>query len=104
MVIDAPWQECECGSIMFTQTVSIKRISKLLTGAPNDEVVEIPLLKCDSCGKVPGFIHKAFPDFPENLRATALNKQDNMRSDGAPRVETDNSVLDNTDFNPEHNG
>lgn len=104
MVIDAPWQECECGSIMFTPTVSIKRISKLLTGAPNDEVVEIPLLKCDSCGKVPGFIHKTFPDFPENLRAAALNKQDHMRSDGAPRAEAGDIALDSTHFNPEQNG
>jgi hypothetical protein len=82
MVLDAPWQECECGSIMFTPTVSIKRISKLLTGSANDEVVEIPLLKCDSCGKVPGFINKTFPDFPEHMRAKYIDTPENPTTNG----------------------
>ena len=68
-VQDAPWMECECGSFMFTQIIGMKRLSKLLTGEPNDTVVEIPMLKCDSCGKIPAFVHKQIPNFPEELKA-----------------------------------
>lgn len=71
-IIDAPWMECECGGITFTPLVVMKKISKLLSGDPQDKIIEIPMMKCDTCAGIPLFMHKNFPDFPEKLKATPI--------------------------------
>jgi uncharacterized Zn finger protein len=44
---------CEvCGSIYFREVIYIKKVSKLLTGSPEDTIVPFPIYKCDSCGNV----------------------------------------------------
>lgn len=69
-IIDAPWMKCECGGITFVQLVMVKRISKLFTGSTQDQVIEVPMMKCDSCGKLPGFMTKPFSDIPDDMKAT----------------------------------
>ena len=54
---------------MFSQFTMMKRISKLLSGESKDRVVEIPMMECKSCGKVPEFMHRNFQDFPEDMKA-----------------------------------
>ena len=75
-IMDAPWMECECGGVSFTQVIMIKRISKLLTGAAQDTVMEVPMFKCESCGKMPEFSTKPFDTsdnpIPDNLKAVKL--------------------------------
>lgn len=68
-IMDAPWMECECGGITFTQLIMVKRISKLLSGAAQDSILEVPMMKCDSCGKIPEFMHKPWGDIPEEYKA-----------------------------------
>ena len=45
--------KCEaCESKNFKKIVRIKKLSKLLTGAPEDAFVPIPLFACAECGHV----------------------------------------------------
>lgn len=67
--MDAPWMKCECGGITFTQLIMVKRISKLLSGAAQDSILEVPMMKCDSCNKIPQFMYKPWADMPEEYKA-----------------------------------
>ena len=50
---DSETIKCEkCGSIYFREVIYIKKVSKLLTGSPEDTIVPFPIYKCDSCGHV----------------------------------------------------
>ena len=71
-IADAAWMGCDCGGLMFTQLIMIKRISRLQTGEAQDKIMEIPMLQCTTCGKVPTFMHQPFSDFPENMKSTTL--------------------------------
>lgn len=42
----------KCGSNYFREVIYIKKVSKLLTGSPEDTIVPFPIYKCDSCGHV----------------------------------------------------
>ena len=43
---------CECGNKYFTEVLEVRKISKLIIGAPNDQLVHIPGLMCTKCQKV----------------------------------------------------
>jgi uncharacterized Zn finger protein len=44
---------CEsCNNDTFTESVYLRRISKLLAGTPEDVVVPVPTFRCSSCGHV----------------------------------------------------
>ena len=46
-----PSLKCEeCGSFRFKEIVLIKKVSKLLTGSPEDTIVLFPTYVCDDCG------------------------------------------------------
>jgi uncharacterized Zn finger protein len=48
---EQPTVTCEsCGSSHFKEIVLIKKVSRLLTGTPNDTLVPFPTYKCDECG------------------------------------------------------
>jgi hypothetical protein len=53
--------KCEsCENETFVEVVFLRKISKLLTGQPQDTVIPIPTFKCSSCNH----INKDFkPDF-----------------------------------------
>lgn len=40
---------CKCGGGIFTQSLKLKRVSKLLIGADEDAIVPIPVLTCILC-------------------------------------------------------
>ena len=45
--------ECdECKNTTFTEAVVMRRVSRLLTGAPKDSYVPIPVFLCSACGHV----------------------------------------------------
>ena len=45
---------CEnCGSKVFKEVVAIKKLSKFATGGDVDQIIPIPLLRCDDCGAIP---------------------------------------------------
>lgn len=44
--------KCSCGSNLFQQAVSLRRVSALLTGTGRDEYVPVAVLTCLKCQKV----------------------------------------------------
>lgn len=42
----------KCGSIYFKEAIYIKKVSKLLTGSPEDTIVPFPIYMCISCEHV----------------------------------------------------
>lgn len=50
-VMDAPDVQCSnCGKELFLPATRLKRISKLLTGAAEDQMVPMQTLVCANCG------------------------------------------------------
>jgi len=52
-VADSPNVECEnCKNIFFDKVTVIKKISKLLVGTPDDQLVPMETYKCTECGNI----------------------------------------------------
>jgi len=50
-VAEQPDLKCqECEGIYFEQAVRFKKVSKLLTGSPEDQMVPIQIFRCMDCG------------------------------------------------------
>ena len=50
---EQPTLECEnCNSKFFKEVVLIKKVSKILTGSPEDTLVPFPTYMCNNCGHV----------------------------------------------------
>lgn len=69
-----PFMSCDCGedNIIFEERVVLKRVSKLLTGEPEDRKIPLGVLICSACGKVPKFSWEKIDgkyEFPEELKA-----------------------------------
>ena len=44
--------KCECGCNHFIEVIELRKISKLLVGAPEDQLVNVPALMCAKCHKI----------------------------------------------------
>lgn len=44
--------KCTCGSTLFRQLVSLRKVSALYTGTGRSEYVPVPTLVCDKCNTV----------------------------------------------------
>ena len=42
--------ECECE--YFRESYVLRKASKILTGASQDSIIPIPVMRCDDCGNV----------------------------------------------------
>jgi hypothetical protein len=42
---------CDCGGIIFSEKLIFKKISALLSPSGNEEIVPMPVMICDKCGK-----------------------------------------------------
>jgi predicted nucleic acid-binding Zn ribbon protein len=52
-VTDSPNVECEdCKNIFFDKVTIIKKISKLLVGTSEDQLVPMETYKCSECGHI----------------------------------------------------
>ncbi len=50
---EQPTISCDnCGNKYFREVIYIKKVSKILTGSPEDTTVPFPIYKCDSCGHI----------------------------------------------------
>jgi len=58
--------KCDCGGILFTEKITFKKISSLLSPTGKEEIIPIPVMVCDVCGKVPSIFD------PQNLLPTTL--------------------------------
>lgn len=48
---EQPNIECtECNGIYFEQAMQFKKVSKLLTGSPQDQIAPIQVFRCMDCG------------------------------------------------------
>jgi len=59
---------CECGGLLFAEKLFFKRISALISPSGREEMVPMPVIVCEACGKVPS----AFDTnnvLPEEIRA-----------------------------------
>lgn len=64
---DCETVKCEnCGGIYFKEVIVLKRVSALMTGAPEDTNVPFSVTKCDSCGHV----NKGFNPFEDDVKIT----------------------------------
>lgn len=51
MMLQSKQESCKnCGGMFFDQAFMIRRLSKLVIGAPTDQLIPIPVLKCTDCG------------------------------------------------------
>lgn len=51
--LDMPNIQCEeCGNIFFNKVTIIKKVSKLLTGSPMDEIVPMETYVCNKCSHI----------------------------------------------------
>jgi predicted nucleic acid-binding Zn ribbon protein len=50
---DQPTIECEkCKSVYFKEVTILKKVSKLLTGNPEDTIVPFPTYACSECSHI----------------------------------------------------
>jgi len=53
MIKNAKEVRCdECGSLTFTEKLTFKTISALLSPSGKEEIIPMPIVACDQCGKV----------------------------------------------------
>jgi len=61
---------CECGGMIFMEKLFFKKISALISPNGREELVPMPIIVCENCGKVPS----AFDTnnvLPDEIRAKA---------------------------------
>jgi hypothetical protein len=69
IIRNSPTIECEeCGGKLFTEKLMFKKISALISPTGKEEVVPMPLLVCEKCGKVPA-VFDTNNVVPEELKA-----------------------------------
>jgi hypothetical protein len=51
IIKNAPFIECECGSVLFTERILFKKISALISPTNAEELYPMPVIVCDKCGK-----------------------------------------------------
>lgn len=54
----------ECGGQVFNEGLYLRKISRFLTGAPQDSLVPIPVFNCAKCGSV---VKELLPDIIKEL-------------------------------------
>jgi hypothetical protein len=50
---NAPNIQCECGGLIFQEKLFFKKISAIISPSGKEEVAPMPIIVCESCGKVP---------------------------------------------------
>lgn len=43
---------CQCGGDLYLPSVKFRKVNKLLTGSPQDQIIPIEVFVCASCGTV----------------------------------------------------
>lgn len=43
----------ECGNMLFLQSFIMKKISAIMSPSGKEEIIQIPVMSCGSCGAVP---------------------------------------------------
>lgn len=60
---------CKCGSDLYLPAFKFKKVSKLLTGAPQDQIIPLEVFVCSSCGQIlQELLPKEFRDAKEEIK------------------------------------
>jgi hypothetical protein len=43
---------CSCGGELYLPSFKFKKVNKLLTGAPKDQIIPIEVFVCAACGQI----------------------------------------------------
>jgi hypothetical protein len=60
--------KCDCGGMIFSEKLFFKKISSLISPSGKEELAPMPVIVCESCGKVPS-IFDSNNVLPEEIRA-----------------------------------
>ena len=71
MIKNSQTIKCECGGILFTEKLTFKKLSAILSPTGKEEVIPMPVIICDDCGKVPSAFDPQLL-VPKELKATTL--------------------------------
>lgn len=52
-VLTSPNIVCECGCKTFIAAAALKKVSSVVSMTGRDEIIDIPVYVCSSCGKIP---------------------------------------------------
>lgn len=53
MVRNSQVVKCDCGNVTFSEKLTFRKISSILSPTGREEVIPLPVVMCDACGKVP---------------------------------------------------
>lgn len=68
------YQCSECKSHLFDQTMLIRKVSRLFTGSPEDQITIVPVFVCRDCGTP---LKELFPTGMTDVeQALGLNKKE----------------------------
>ena len=46
-------ENTECNNDVFMPAMKFRKVSKLLAGTPNDQIIPIQIFLCTACGQIP---------------------------------------------------
>lgn len=70
-----------CGGIFFEQPVLVRKISRFLTGTAADQIMFVPVMRCQDCGEVlKEFFPEGMADVEEKLGLTQTTVEEQPKS------------------------
>lgn len=71
----------DCGSHFFDQTVLVRKVSRLYTGAPEDQITLVPVFVCRACGSpLKEFFPQGMADVERDLGLVKVAEIDNSKT------------------------
>ena len=73
--------KCECGSHFFDQALIIRKISRLYTGTPDDQMTLVPVFICRNCKQpLKEFFPQGMADIEQELGLVSAESIDNSKT------------------------
>lgn len=71
-----------CDGMFFEQALIIRKISRVLTATPDDQITMIPVFRCQDCGELlKEFFPEGMTDVEEKLGMTTKKKEESKLID-----------------------
>ncbi len=80
--------KCECGGIVFTEKLTFRKISAILSPTGREEVVPLPVVICEKCGKVPAAFdpHGIAPTELSSVPPTGIPAENKPKTESTLKV------------------
>jgi len=69
MIKNSQSLKCDCGGTLFVEKLTFKKLSSILSPTGKDEIIPMPVIICETCGKVPS-VFDPQGLIPKDLKAT----------------------------------